>query len=70
MLSKIRNIAIGAALFLVAGLGTYLTTEVNWIEAFGPGIGGIVLAAVGYGTKEGIPKVIAYLESRKAAEGV
>lgn len=68
MLNKIRNVFIGSAVFLVAGAGTYFSTDVDWVESFGPGIGGILLAAVGYGTKEGIPKVTAYLEAREAAE--
>ena len=62
ILNKVKAIAIGTAVYLVGGLGVYLTTDVDWQAAFGPGIGGALLTVVGYGVREGFPVIIEYLQ--------
>jgi hypothetical protein len=63
ILRKIKAIAIGAAVMLLGGLGTYLTTDVDWAAAFGPGVGGVVSVAIGFAVKEGFSRLIAYLKA-------
>ena len=61
ILNKVKAIGVGTAVYLLGGLGLYLTTEVDWQAAFGPGIGGVILTGVAYGVREGFPKIIEYL---------
>ena len=68
MLDKIRNIGIAAAIALVGGAAAYAWSGIDWEAAFGPGIAGIIFAGIGYFTKEGLPKIQAYLEAQKVPE--
>lgn len=68
ILRKIKAIALGAGVITLGGLGTYLTTDVNYVEAFGPGAGAIVVATVGFVVKEGFGNIIAYLKARPEYE--
>lgn len=63
ILRKIKAIAYGAAAMLLGGLGVYLTTDVDWTAAFGPGIGGLVSLGIGFAVKEGFSRLIAYLQA-------
>lgn len=64
MLNKIKSIAAGAVLAAAVGGGTYLTTDVNYVEAFGPGAGMTAAAAVGWLVPESIATLKRYLGDR------
>jgi hypothetical protein len=65
VLRKVKAVGIGALVALVGGLGVYLTNDVNWVEAFGIGIGGVISTAIGFGVREGFPRLIEYLNAQK-----
>jgi uncharacterized protein (DUF697 family) len=68
MLNKVRNIFILAAIAGIGGVVASLS-GVDYVTAFGPGVGSVVAAAVAYGSKEGVPVLIAYLREYTDAEG-
>lgn len=60
MLTKIKAQFAAGAVLLVGGIATYLLTDVDY-EALFPGFGGLAIAVVGYGVREGVPKLQEYL---------
>ena len=61
-LRKIKAIIGVALLAAVAGAGAALL-GVDYEVAFGPAVGSIVSASVGYAVKESLPRIKKYIES-------
>ncbi len=62
MLSKVKAIIAATVVAMVGGGGVYLTTDVDWATAFGPGLGGVVASAIAYGVPMGVAEVKEYLD--------